>query len=460
MYRHALNYLKHWKKKNNRKPLVIRGARQVGKTYLVRKFARENFENLLEINFEKDIEVAVIFKSNNPRRIIQLLELQYNKSIQVGTTLLFFDEIQAAPEIMASLRYFYEDLPGLHIISAGSLLEFTFASPMYAMPVGRLEYLFLGPMQFDEFLKAVGEDKLYSFLQSYQIQEPFHETIHDRLMDLFRIFLVTGGMPGPLFAYVKNESWQACEEEKNALLLTFQDDFNKYETTLKNQAQKLQLIFKKVPLTVGTKFKYVNISRNDKPNEVAKALDMLCLARVVYRIYHSSGTGVPLGATINDKKFKPLFLDVGLMSSICGLNLLDFVKSEDVILVNSGAVCEQFIGQHLLFSRYFYQEPELHYWVREKKGASSEIDYLIADGPNIIPVEIKAGKTGSLKSMHMFIKEKKSPLGLRFCSDIPSLFNNESVLVHNEPLSYRLLSLPLYLVGQCRRISREILNSF
>jgi len=458
MYRHAINYLKHWKIKNNRKPLVIRGARQVGKTYLVRKFARENFESILEINFEKHIDLADLFKSKNPRKIIQLLELQYNHSIISGKTLLFFDEIQAAPEIFSSLRYFYEELPDLHIISAGSLLEFALESPKYSMPVGRLEYLFLGPMQFDEFLLAAREDKLYNFLQSYQIHESFSEVIHNRLMGLFRLFLMTGGMPGPLGAYIKNESWRTCEEEKNALLLTFQDDFNKYETKITNQTQQLQLIFKKVPLIVGTKFKYVNITRNEKPNEIAKALDMLCMAKIIHRVFHTSGTGVPLGATINDKKFKPLFLDVGIMSSVCGLNLLDYEKTEDVMLVNSGAVCEQFIGQHLLFSRYLYQEPELYYWVREKKGASSEVDYLIAEGPNIIPVEIKAGKTGSLKSLHMFIKERKSPLGIRFCSSLPSLFNNETVVINKEQLSYRLLSLPLYMVGQCRRMIREILT--
>jgi hypothetical protein len=459
MYRHAINDLKYWKDKANRKPLVIRGARQVGKTYLVRIFAETYFKNILEINFEKHIEVSDIFKSKNPQKIIQLLELQYNQAITPGETLLFLDEIQAAPEILASLRYFYEELSDLHIISAGSLLEFALKSPVYSMPVGRLEYLFLGPMQFDEFLIAMAEDKLCKFIQSYQIQEPLSETIHNRLMDLFRTYLVTGGMPAPLGAYIQNQSWQACEEEKNALLMTFQDDFNKYEIKMKNQTHKLQLILKKVPLIVGTKFKYVNITRNEKPNEIANALDMLCMARVVYRVFHSSGTGVPIGATINEKIFKPLFLDVGMMSSMCGLNLLDFERAEDVLFVNSGAICEQFIGQHLLFSRHFYQEPELHYWVREKKGASSEVDYLIAEGSNIIPIEIKAGKTGSLKSLHMFIKEKQSPLGLRFCSFIPSLFNNEKVLIHNEQISYRLLSLPLYMVGQCRRMIREILNS-
>ncbi|KPA11123.1 ATPase AAA [Candidatus Magnetomorum sp. HK-1] len=454
MYRHATKYLMDWKKKDNRKPMVIRGARQVGKTYLVRKFARECFDNMLEVNFEKDFEIATIFKSKNPRKIIQLLELQYNIHLKPGATLLFLDEIQAAPEILASLRYFYEEFPELHIISAGSLLEFALEEPIYSMPVGRIEYLFLGPMQFEEFLKAFGEDKLCNFLETYQINEDYSEMIHNRLMELFRIYLVTGGMPGPLSAYVKNESWQACEEEKNALLITFQDDFNKYGTKIKTQ--KLQLVFKKVPLVVGTKFKYVNISRDDKPNEIAKALDMLCLARVVHRIFHTSGTGVPLGATINDKKFKSLFLDVGIMSSISGLNLLDFEKAEDVILVNSGAICEQFIGQHLLFSKHLYQEPELHYWVREKKGASSEVDYLISEGPNIIPIEIKAGKTGSLKSLHMFIKEKKSSFGLKFCSSPPSMFDNETVIISGEQISYRLLSLPLYMVGQCRRLIREI----
>jgi len=195
MDRFALGYLKTWKSKPNRKPLVIRGARQVGKTYLVRLFAQERFDHLLEINFERHPDMASLFASKDPKSILQMLELQFNIPIRPGRTLLFLDEVQAAPEILASLRYFLEELPELHVISAGSLLEFAMEEPVFSMPVGRIEYLHLGPMQFEEFLLAAGEKKLAAFLGDFTLQDTIPPALHTRLMGLLRKFLVTGGMP-------------------------------------------------------------------------------------------------------------------------------------------------------------------------------------------------------------------------------------------------------------------------
>lgn len=456
MYRLASEYLIKWKLNPKHKPLVIRGARQVGKTYLVRSFAGEHFDNLLEINFERDPETALLFSSKTPQKIIQLLELQFNIRIQAGKTLIFLDEIQAAPEVFASLRYFFEELPGQHIIAAGSLLEFAFEEPTFSMPVGRIEYLYLGPMQFDEFLLASGKDNLVTFLDNFYYQESIPEPIHRRLMDLFRTFLVTGGMPESIVSYLKNHSWQECESIKHSLLTTFQDDFNKYGKQVKNQ--RLQLLFKKIPLVVSTKFKYVYIDRHERAEYLAKSLNLLCLAHLAYRVHHSTCNGIPLGATIDSKKFKLLFIDVGLMSTVCGLNLLDYEKAEDIMLVNSGAVCEQYVGQNLLFSQHFYREPELHYWAREKKGSSAEVDYVIAEGSNIVPIEVKAGKSGTLKSLHLFLREKQSSLGVRFNSDGPSFLETKTVLPAGDNIPYSLLSLPLYMVGQARRLIGQLIR--
>jgi len=456
MYRFATKYLTDWKTKKNRKPLVIRGARQVGKTFLVRSFVKDYFENLVEINFERNPELSGIFKSNNPEKIIQLLELQFNTSVIPGKSLLFLDEIQAAPEVFASLRFFYEEFQELHIIAAGSLLEFIFEEPTFSMPVGRIEYLYLGPMHFEEFLLASGKDKLISFLKGHAYKDIIPQSVHQHLMDLFRTFLVIGGMPESVKIYLNSKFWQDCEATKNSLLTTFQDDFNKYGKRIKNQ--QLAYLFKTIPLLVGKKFKYVNVSRSEKPRELAKALDLLCMARTVFRIYHSSSVGIPIGATINTKKFKSVFLDVGLMSTICGLNLLDYEKAEDIMLVNAGAVCEQYIGQELLFSQQFYREPELYYWSREKRGSSSEIDYVISEGTRIVPVEVKAGKSGTLKSLHLFLKEKECSIGVRFNSDLSSFMISEATLPDGSKFKYHLLSLPLYMVGQTRRLIRQIAN--
>ena len=189
---------------------------------------------------------------------------------------------------------------------------------------------------------------------------------------------------------------------------------------------------------------------------MAKSLNLLCLAHLAYRVHHSSCSGIPLGATIDSKKFKLLFLDVGLMSTLCALNLLDYEKAEDVMLVNSGAVCEQYIGQNLLYSQQFYRKPELHYWVREKKGSSAEVDYVISEGSTIIPIEVKAGKSGTLRSLHLFLREKKFSIGVRFNSDGPSLLETKTAMSDGLEISYNLLSLPLYLAGQVKRLIGQL----
>lgn len=456
MYRSALEDLNAWRLSPNRKPLVIRGGRQVGKTYLVRMFAKKSFEHLLEINFERDPEVASLFASKNPQKIIQLLELQFNIPIKPGAMLLFLDEIQAVPQVLSSLRYFYEEMPGLHVIAAGSLLEFALEEPAFSMPVGRIEYLHIGPMQFEEFLLAAGKEKMADFLNNLSPGEDIPEPIHRQLLELLKIFFVTGGMPEAIAVYLKSNSWQKCDSVKHSLFLTYQDDFSKYKKRV--QHQRLLLVFKKLPILAGQKFKYVNVDRSERSADLAMALSMLCHAKVAYKVFHSSCSGIPLGATINEKKFKVLFLDVGLMTTGAGLNLLDYEKAEDVMMVNSGAICEQFIGQHLLFSRQFYREPELYYWVREKKGSSAEVDYVIAENTAIIPIEVKAGKSGTLKSLHLFFQEKRPHLGVRFNSDIPSLLTLETTLPDGQNLRYRLLSLPLYMVGQVRRLIRQCIR--
>jgi len=197
------------------------------------------------------------------------------------------------------------------------------------------------------------------------------------------------------------------------------------------------------------------VDRNERSGDLANALNLLCHARVAYRVHHSSCSGIPLGATIDPKRFKVLFLDVGLMSTATGLNLIDYEKAGDVMRVNAGAVCEQHIGQHLLFSQHLYCEPEVHYWVREKKNSSAEVDYVIAEGASIVPIEVKAGKSGTLKSLHLFLREKHCSFAIRFNSDIPSVLDSQTALPDGLNIRYRLLSLPLYMAGQIRRCIRQ-----
>jgi len=455
MRRTAIEHLVQWKDSPGRKPLVIRGARQVGKTYLVLEFGREHFANLVHINFERQSDLAALFSSKDPRKIIQFLELQLNVPIQPGRTLLFLDEIQAAGEVLGTLRYFYEEMPELHVIAAGSLLEFVLADHTFSMPVGRIEYLHLGPMTFEEYLAATGQERAVKYLASFSLGDTIPDPLHRSLIEQVRVFCAVGGMPAVVGAWLRDRAFGDSDAAKQSLLSTLEDDFGKYSKRVPRD--RLVTVFRKIPLLVGQRFKYVNVSRDERAGSIRAALNLLCAARVGYPVCHTSCNGVPLRAEIREDVFKVLFLDVGLMTAACGLSLLDFENVEELVLVNQGAVCEQFVGQHLLHALPFYQPPELHYWVREKPTAAAEVDYVVAAGPDIVPIEVKAGKTGRLRSVQVFMDQKSSRLAVRFNSDLPSVVEAPIVDPAARRRSYRLVSLPLYLVGQFSRLVREAL---
>jgi hypothetical protein len=449
MHRTAIETLIHWKDKANRKPLVIRGARQVGKSYLVRDFAKRTGLDLLEINFELNRESAQSFLSKHPQQVVSILELTHSRKIIPGETLLFLDEIQAAPEVFATLRYFYELMPELHVIAAGSLLEFVLEDHLFSMPVGRIEYLHLGPMTFKEFLRGLDKEELAAFIEAHHLAEEMPPPVHRELLRLFKLYLAIGGMPEAIHIYHENKSLLEVDSVKQSILLTYRDDFSKYGQRV--DRIRLQKIFQKLPLLVGRKLKYVHLDKDDKSSDLKKSLHLLELARIYYPVYHCSANGIPLRAERNEKFQKPLFLDVGLLMSACGMNYANIETMDDITLVNSGPVCEQFIGQHLLYRNPDFQEPELFYWCREKYQASAEIDYLIHSGTTLIPVEVKAGKTGALKSLQVFIREKGLNLGVRFNTEPPSMHPVPFVLPDAKG-EFRLLSLPLYMVEELNRL--------
>lgn len=450
MDRHAQKYLKNWKSKVGRKPLIIRGARQVGKSYLVRQFARDTGLTLIELNFEKNPELADLFKSGEPSKILRLLEVQLNCEIPLTESLLFLDEIQTVPTLIPLLRYFYEELPALPVIAAGSLLEFVLADHSFSMPVGRVEYLFLGPMTFEEFLHALGEDKLCQFLGNFQLKESVPLPIHERLMELVKLFCLVGGMPEAVKVYQQTTSPQRVDEVKRNILNAYTDDFAKYKPRI--HYERMVRVFLKAPLLIGEKIKYVNIDPHDRSKDLSESLHLLGMARIIHQVFHSACNGVPLGAEVNAKIFKILFLDVGLASTACGLGVLDYEKEDDLQLVNQGKMSEQFVGQHLLDARPLYAPPELYYWMREQKSASAEVDYVTAFGSKIVPVEVKSGKTGTLKSLQMFVREKKCHLGVRISSHLPSVTETQTRLPGTDATPFKLLSLPFYLVEQLGRI--------
>jgi len=293
--------------------LVIRGARQVGKSYLVQMFAKKEFVQLIEINFEDEPEISSYFETTDPKETLMLLEVHFHRDIKIGETLLFLDEIQAAPQVFAKLRYFYEKLPQLHIIAAGSLLEFVLEKHNFSMPVGRIEYLHLGPMSFNEFLLANNEQKLLNYLNTYQLDQQMPEGFHLRLIRLFKTYLITGGMPESISTFLEYKNYETVDKIKTNLINTYTNDFSKYGNKL--DILQVLTVFKSLPKIVGNKVKYVNISRDYRASDLARVLHMFELARICYRVCHSSSFGIPVDASVNRKKFKLLFLDVGLLLS-------------------------------------------------------------------------------------------------------------------------------------------------
>ena len=455
LYRKAVDYLIEWKSRPVRMPLVIRGARQVGKSCLVQMFANDQFDNFIEINLERDHLSRDDFEQESVSKIIKRLELRLGCVITPGKTLLFLDEIQTNPSIFAKLRYFHEELPELHVIAAGSLLEFILEEHEFSMPVGRVEYLHLGPMTFSEFLIASGKDHWAEFLNSYQLGDDFPVSLHSELNHMLQIYCCIGGMPKVVDAYTQSDSLRESDIIKGSIIETYIDDFAKYGNRVNHQ--RVLNVFHAVPRLVGQKFRYVNVSRDESPREISKALHMLELARVFSRVKHSPSRGIPLDADIKQNIFKLIVLDIGLLIYQCGLNLADIQDIDQLTCVNNGALAEQLIGQHLLYRNDLYRTPSLHYWSREKASSNAEIDYVIAVGTQILPIEVKAGTTGSLRSLNQFICERQLPLGLRFNKDLPSSVDASGELTNGKKYSYQLVSLPLYMVEQTERIIRSII---
>ncbi len=456
MFRTAIQSLKEWKNRLNRKPLVIRGARQVGKSYLVQDFGKSEFKNILEVNLEIYRDVITFFDNPDIKRGVDLLAVQFNCNVVPGETLLFFDEIQAVPELLAKLRYFYEQMPDLHVIAAGSLLEFVIKEHSFSMPVGRIEFLHLGPMSFTEFLIATENRILEEELQRYTYKREWPLPIHLKCLDLLRRYLIIGGMPECINVFVNGGSYSEIDRIKHGIIATYRDDFAKYSR--KNRHAVVQDVFNALPKLPGTIIKYTQISKTYRPEQVSEVLHLLSLAKICYLVNHSSCNGLPLGAEINSKKFKLLFLDVGLMSSGCGLSIVDLEKASDLILVNNGSITEQFIGQHLLYRKESYIEPELYFWSREKYPSNAEIDYVIESGTTLVGVEVKSGSGGSLRSLNQFIIEKKQPFAVRFNSDVPSVCQSKGMMPNGDPYDFTLLSLPVYMVGYVDMVIKNMLQ--
>ena len=450
MKRFFTQYLNDWKHRKQRKPLIVRGARQVGKSYAIEEFGNKNFAHVIKVNFEEIPELRQLFITNNVTQILQNLEVYFGKKISISDTLLFLDEIQVCPEAIVSLRYFYEKLPDLHIVAAGSLLDHTLNELQYSMPVGRVEFAYMYPMCFYEFLIAIDEEHLVEYLNNYNLEQKIAQPIHDKLIEFVRLYFFVGGMPEAVSVYAETRSLIDIERIHESIVKSLEFDFAKYGT--RSQQITMTKLLRYIPKVSGQKFKYVNFDDSVRSDATKKALDLLSMSRIIHIVKNTKATDVPLEHEVVEKVFKTIFFDIGLSNHILKLRLIDL---KNIGLNNKGGLAEQFVGQELLCLPPYFTENDIYYWVREKRNAEAEIDYVVQLNNKIIPIEVKAGKTGTLKSLQIFVTEKKLKKAIRINTDIPSVVQvKTSVRINKgiEEVDFQLISIPLYLVQEYGRL--------
>lgn len=441
--------LQDWLKNSRRKPLIMRGARQVGKTWLARHLAEIENKQLLELNFEREPRLASLFQDNDPKQTLKNIGRHLGTIIQPQQSLLFLDEIQRAPELLAKLRWFAEEMPNLAVIATGSLLDFALENHEFSMPVGRVSYIYIEPFSFEEFLMALNKNTLVDFLDQYQINDIIPEIIHEQLLHYVREYTFVGGLPAAVDEWVNTQELSLTNEVQHRLITTYRDDFAKYRTRL--PIERLEDIWNAAPKMLGKQWKYSQINADAQSVSLKQALHLLKLARICHPIYTCAADGLPLAAGIREKIFKVIFLDVGLVSTALGLTF-PHKLGQNFSLINEGGLAEQFVGQGLRLTFPSYVDPALYYWSREQSGSSAEIDYLIQHSSNIIPIEVKAGKTGQMRSLHLLMSLRQWPLAVRFNADLPNITPVSFNTAIGTKAEYRLLSLPFYFIGQLSRL--------
>jgi predicted AAA+ superfamily ATPase len=405
------NDLEYWKNTSKHKPLLLRGARQVGKSSAVKHLA-EKFEYFIEVNFESDKETRSFFENVNlnPQQLCEKISSQYDTPIIEGKTLLFFDEIQACIPAIESLRFFYEKMPDLHLIAAGSLLEFALEE-IPSFGVGRIRSLFMYPFSFAEFLQANGNIGLLNAIKKANPENPLDEVLHNKAIYLLKLFLLIGGMPEAVASYVTEKDLLKCQRVLDDLIVSLRNDFAKY----KKRVPTLQIsaALDSVVRQMGNKFVYTDKEQVFSAFQIKHAAELLVMAGLVIPATHTSANGLPLGSEINPKFRKMLLLDTGVFQRLLGLKLSDILLNDDFDTINKGGIAEMFVGMELLKAASPYEQTQLFYWTREERNSRAEVDFVAQIGDKIIPIEVKSGKSGKMQSMWQFLKEKQSEYGIR-----------------------------------------------
>lgn len=450
-------HLAEWAQRKEHKPLLLRGARQIGKSTAVRHLG-EQFEQFVEINFEKQPTFKSLFEKDlDVKRIVPLIAAMSKTPITAGKTLLFLDEIQDCPQAIMALRYFREDMPDLHVIAAGSLLEFAL-DELPTFGVGRIHSMYMYPMTFDEFLLANGEELLLDLRNQATAAEPLDDIIYSQLVDHLRTFMLVGGMPESVAKWVETHDYLQCQEIQDDILTGYEDDFPKYRK--KVDPVLLRQTMRSAAVQATKKFVYAQVPGNYTSAEVKKALDMLTKAGIIIPVAHTNASGLPLGDESDQSIRKMLLLDTGLMLRLLNMTMGDVTEitthiltSTAAELVNKGSIAETLAGLEYLH----YQSPNLrheqYYWVRQAKNSLAEIDYVLPLQSQVVPMEVKAGVQGGMKSLWEFMREKKLTRAIR-CS-LENFGSFDYIDAKADGAARHVTICPLYAVSQIARLMKH-----
>jgi len=433
--------LTEWARSQTRKPLLLRGARQTGKTSAVRELAR-NFQFFAELNFEENDALSSIFDgAYDIGRICSQIEAVSGKRIIPGKTLLFLDEIQVCPRAISALRYFYEKAPDLHVVATGSLLEFALAE-ISDFGVGRIRNMFVHPFSFGEYLNALGDGMLFESARNATFAEPVPQILHDRLLGRLKEYMIVGGMPAAVRAFAETRSFLAAAQEQDDILVALKSDFSKYKD--KVPPARIRNALASVIRQTGEKFTYTDSEMELSYRQSKECTELLEMAKLAIRVDACHANGVPLGGDIDPRGNKFAFFDIGLFMRENNLDISECILDEAPKFVNRGKLAELFVGLELVNSGQPQSDTRLFYWHREAKSSNAEVDYITQFGNTVLPIEVKAGRKGAMKSLRMLMAEKGLTLGVRVSEENLAVIDDIRII-------------PLYLVGELHGILKKTL---
>ena len=443
-------HLSEWAARPVHKPVLLRGARQVGKSTAVRHLG-ESFKYFVEINLEKQPDYIELFKKDlDVKRIVPQMAAMCGTPIVAKETLLFIDEIQESQEAIMALRYFKEDMPDLHVVAAGSLLEFVL-DDIPTFGVGRIHSMYMFPMTFDEFLLANDEQLLLDARRQANTDSPLPTPLHDKLVGLIRTFMLVGGMPESVAKWAETHDYLQCQEVQDDIITGYEADFPKYKK--KVDPQLLVATMRSAATQVTNKFVYSQVAGGYKTAEVKKALDLLIKAGILIPVTHTDANGLPLGDDADESYRKMLLLDTGLMLRLLNMSMGDISSITTHILtataadlVNKGPMAEMLAGLEVLHYLSPNIRHDLFYWVRQAKNSLAEIDYLLSRDMKVLPLEVKAGVQGGMKSLWDFMRDKKLSQAIRCSLENFGKFDYIDLKANNAVRHIEIV--PLYAISQ------------